>query len=55
MTQEYFYSSSNYGAGQRPDTGRFCRPEMQANRNMSHKRNLKLSSCHINISTCNQY
>ena len=25
--------SSKYGAGQGPDIGRFCRPEMQSNRN----------------------
>ena len=33
MTEEYFYRSSKYGAGQGPDIGRFCRPEMQSNRN----------------------
>lgn len=33
MTEEYFYRSSKYGAGQGPDIGRFCGPEMQSNRN----------------------
>ena len=33
MTEEYFYRSSKYGAEQGPDIGRFCRPEMQSNRN----------------------